>query len=237
MSISKQLNERIKKIEPGVIFGLKEFADLENFQAVALELSRLNKKGIIKRLTKGKYFVPKPSRFGDLQPSEWQILDQVIKENGGYFAGAMALNRIGVTTQIPSTIAIRGARSTRTLRIGALTVKLYKQGNSEANYRDSALTDIIEAIRLIKRPPDGDSELTILRVKELLKNMAKKDIDNLLALVKNERPFVRAILGAILESISNSQSIKMKANLNPITKYKLGFSEKFMPNKENWGII
>lgn len=237
MSISKQLKERIKEIEPGVIFGLANFTELGNPQAVALELSRLAKKGIITRLTKGKYFSPITSRFGKLGPSEWQVLDEVIKENGGYFAGTMALNRIGVSTQIPAIITIRGARSTRTLKIGYLTIRLYKQGNISANYKNSNLTDIIEAIRLIKRTPDGDSELTITRINDILTNMSKKDIDALTEISKNERPYVRATLGALLENLGKPQTESLKSSLNPITKYNLGLKDIFIPNMDSWGIV
>jgi len=237
MSISKQLKERIKNIKPGEIFGLNDFESLNNPQAVALELSRLCRKGTIKRLTKGKYYTPETTRFGTIGPSEWQILDKVIKENGGYFAGTMALNRIGVTTQVPSVITIRGARSTRTLKIGYLTIQFYRQGNKAARYQDSSLTDIIEAIRLIKRTPDGNSEQTLTRIKDILKDMPRKNIAALINLSKNERPFIRATLGALLEEIGTMKTDSIKDSLNPITKYKLGFKVRDTDTFENWGIV
>lgn len=237
MSISKQIRERITSIKPGEIFGLNNFEDLGNPQAVALELSRLFQKGTIKRLTKGKYYIPETTRFGTIGPSEWQILDKIIKENGGYFAGTMALNRIGVTTQIPAVITIRGARSTRTLKIGYLTIKLYRQGNKAARYQDSALTDIIEAIRLIKKTPDGDSKRTMARIKEILKDLPKKNIETLTKLSSHERPFVRATLGALLESLGEPEAENIKKSLNPITKYRMDFKDISMANMESWGII
>lgn len=237
MSISKQVQEQIQRTKPGSIFGIKDFENLNNSQAVALELSRLSKKGQITRLTKGKYYVPETSRFGTLGPSEWQILDNIIKENGGYFAGTMALNRIGVTTQIPATITIRGARSTRNLKIGFLTVKLYRQGNRGANYKDSKITDIIESIRLIKKTPDGTSEKTISRVSEILKSFSESEIIQLTSLIKNERPYVRAILGALFDDLGISGSQEIKNSLNPLTAYKLGFEKRLIPNMETWGIF
>jgi len=237
MSISKQLNEQLKGIKPGEIFGVKNFQNLNNPQTVVLELSRLFKKGTIKRLSKGKYYIPETTRFGEVGPSEWQILDKVIKENGGYFAGTMALNRIGVTTQIPAVVTIRGARSTRTLQIGYLKIKLYRQGNKAANYQDSKITDIIEAIRLIKKTPDGSSERTITRIKEILKDFSKQEINILTNLSKNERPFVRAMLGALLQDLGKTEIKSIKDSLNPITKYKLGFNDKIIVNSESWGIV
>ena len=117
MSISSTIREKITKMEKGTLFSQKDFTDMNNPQIVTLELSRLFQKGVIKRLTKGKYFVPVKSKYGDLGPSERQVLDRIIKDNGGYFAGTVALNRIGVTTQVPAEILIRGARSTRKLKL------------------------------------------------------------------------------------------------------------------------
>lgn len=237
INISKAIREKISGIEPGTIFGLKDLLPLENPQAVTLELSRLSKKGAIERLTKGKYFVPKASRFGKLRPSEWQILDQVIKENGGYFAGLVALNRIGVTTQIPSQVTIRGARSTRQLKIGNLTINIYRQGNRGATYQQSTLTDIIEAARLIKKTPDGNAQLTLDKISTYLKSLKIEEREKIKELLLNERPYVRALLGALMENAEISQAQEVKATLNPLTTYKIGISKALLPNKESWGII
>ena len=62
MNIANTIRTKISNTEPGSLFGLKDFAEFNNPQAVVLELSRLSQKGVIKRLTKGKYFVPKKSK-------------------------------------------------------------------------------------------------------------------------------------------------------------------------------
>lgn len=237
MSISKQVKAEIEQIKPGLIFGLKDFNKLGNPQAVALELSRLAKKGTIERLTKGKYFVPRKTSFGILRPDEWRILDKVIKENGGYFAGNMALNRLGVTTQIPSQILIRGARSTRKLKIGSLMIQLVKTGNPMAESKDADVTDLIEAARLIKRTPDGNFGATITRMTSIISSISADKVTLLLMLIKYERPYVRAIVGSILENIGSKKAMDVKATLNPLSKYKIGIDSAILPNKERWGII
>lgn len=237
MKVSKAVRAKIKDIEPGQIFGLKDFPHIENSQAVILELSRLSKKGLIKRLTKGKYYVPKSSRFGILGPDERIVLDQVLKANGGYIAGSTALNRLGVTTQVPAQVTIRGARSTRKLKIGTLTVNLIGRGNSDADYLQSALTDVLEAIRLIKKTPDGDPGMTLRKVSQSIKSMDVGNIDRLIKLAKNERPYVQALLGALMEKDKISRYQELKSGLNPLTRYKIGIDKKILSNKESWGII
>lgn len=237
MNMSKTIREQINRTEPGILFGLKDFVSLGNPQVVILELSRLSKKGLIKRLAKGKYYIPKKSKFGELGPSEWQILDKVIKENGGYFAGAMALNRIGVTTQVPSEILIRGARSSRKIKIGNLRIKLVREGIKNIHPSQSRISDILESLRLIKNTPDGSIQLTISRVNSLLGSFSSEEIDQLIGYSKIERPFVRAVLGAILELQNNKKAQSLKTTLNPTSMYKLGIPKTILPNKDNWRII
>lgn len=236
MSISKQVKNIIEKIKPDSIFGLKDFEEIKNPQAVVLELSRLYKKGAIKKLAKGKFFVPRKTRFGDTGPSEWQVLNNIIQESGGYFSDTIALNRLGATTQVPNEVIIRGARSTRKTEVGNLTIQFFKQGNPDANHLDANLTDILEGIRLIKKTPDGNLKLSLERISLSFKNLRTSDKERLIALSLKERPYVRALLGAIIELGQMGETLILKKSLNSITKYNLGIPKKLLPNKDNWRI-
>lgn len=234
--IAREVIRKIESLPESTIFGLKDFADLGNPQAVLLALSRLKKSGRIARLGKGKYYVPRKTKFGEVIPDEWKILDQVVKENGGYFAGNTALNRIGATTQVPSVVSIRGARSTRKLKIGSLTINIVRQGNKNARIKDADLTDILEALRLIRRTPDGATSKTITRVRSIVESRSEVDKKRLVKLAKDERPYVRALLGAILQESDRRLSTELKETLNPITRYRLSISSDILPNKSEWGI-
>ena len=237
MSISKQVKERVGQFEPGTLFGLADFSSIGRTQAVSLELSRLSRKGRIVRLTKGQYFVPKASRFGNLGPSDQQILDRLIEENGGYFGGVTALSRAGATNQVPAQITIRGARSTRKLKIGNLLVQFLSQGNQAASNMPSSLTDILEVLRLVKRTPNANPDDSVARTAVLIKSLSHQDVERLVDLSKHERPYVRAILGAILEGINPLRAHELKDTLNPISKFKIGIGEKTLPNKGRWNIL
>jgi hypothetical protein len=50
-------------------------------------------------------------------------------------------------------------------------------------------------------------------------------------------PATRALLGAIVEQNFSSVPIaSLKKSLNPLSKYKLGITDKVLPNKLNWFI-
>lgn len=236
LSISKQVQKQIEILGPGVVFGLKDFSEIKNTQAVVLELSRLSKKGVINRLMKGKYFLPKKSKFGELAPEEQALINEIIKDNGGYLSGVAALNRFGVTSQVPAQISVRGVRSTRNLKIGNLVIRFTRSGNPEAKIANAALMDLIESVRLIKKTPDGNIKNTLNRLAEVLKTSSKSELKNLVEIVKNERPYTRAIIGAQMELLKLKEAKDLKSTLNPLTTYKLSIDRSELPNKDDWGI-
>ena len=80
LSINEKVVLKIKRILEGEIFTYKDFSFLENENAVALALSRLVKKGLIKRIAKGMYYKPKVSKYGVLKPNENEILKKILKK-------------------------------------------------------------------------------------------------------------------------------------------------------------
>lgn len=236
LSISKQVQKQIETLGAGLVFGLKDFSEIKNTQAVVLELSRLAKKGVISRLMKGKYFLPKKSKFGDLPPDEQTLINEIIMDNGGYLSGVAALNRFGVTSQIPAQISVRGARSTRNLKVGNLVIRFTRSGNPEAKEANTALMDLIESVRLIKKTPDGNITNTLKRLVDVLKMSSTSQLKKLVELVNNERPYVRAIIGAQMEMLKIKEAVDLKSTLNPLTIYKLSIDQSVLPNKDKWGI-
>ena len=92
MSIAKMIKNKIKKLEEGSIITYDDFSKANNFQAVALTLSRLAKEGEIVRLQKGKYYIPRKTKFGILPPSESSILKNILSSSNGYISGTSAYN-------------------------------------------------------------------------------------------------------------------------------------------------
>ncbi len=232
---AKLVREFISKQESEVLFGLKDLVDLGNPQAVLLELSRLCRRGVIRRARKGKYYLPRSTQFGDVGPSENEIVLDILKENGGYIAGFAALNRVGLTTQVPAEILIRGARSNRTIQLGKTKIRCVSAGQRDST--NSQLTDILEAIRLIKVVPDGDPAQTLKMLKEKINNLTNKNLSLLVDISLDERPASRALLGALLKSQKGQLAKKIKTSLNPVTKYKLPVDLDWLPTKTSWGFV
>jgi hypothetical protein len=236
MSVAAQVEAKIRSLGEDRIFTYRDFQGIGNFQTVALALSRLSQRGKIQRLSKGTYFVPKSSRFGTLNPSDRDVLSTIMEKNGGYFAGPGALNRMGLSTQVPNELVIAGSRSSRKRQIGNLRLKFVRGGSKEATAQDMKLTDLLEALRAVKRVPSRELANVIGKVGSLLNEFSSQELERLADLARSYRPYVRAILGALLEGRNAQIATRLRASLNPISQYKLGLGRDVLPNARAWRI-
>ncbi len=75
------------------------------------ELSRIERRGTIKRLSHGIYVVPTTSYFGLILPNEYIIAKYVyIDGYNGYTTGPTFLNEIGISTWLPRKTHIKTNR-------------------------------------------------------------------------------------------------------------------------------
>lgn len=235
MTTSKEVLKRIKHKKPGEIITFDEFSNLESFNAVALTLSRLFKKGTLQKMGKGLYYKPKITRFGTLKPNDNEVLKTLIKKNKkGYVSGLAAFNRLGLTSQVPNLVTISGGKSSHERKIGHLTIK-FKQGD-HANFKDTPFLQILDALKNIKKIPDAKINESIVILKNKILSYDKDEIHRIVYLAKSSKSSVRALLGAIIEIKHLKESSELFETLNPLTVYKLNISEMILPNKRRWKI-
>lgn len=235
MSTSKEVAKKIRYKKPGEIITFEEFSYLNNFNAVALTLSRLYRKGTLKKMGKGLYYKPKVTRFGTLKPNDNEVLKTLIKKNKkGYVSGLASFNRLGLTTQVPSQVTISGSKSSHERIIGHLRIK-FKQGEN-VNFKDTNYLQVLDALQNIKKIPDAKIDESILILKQKILSYQKEDMHRIVFLSKNYKSSARALLGAIIEDRYGKESNDLFLTLNQLTTYKLNISESALPNKKKWKI-
>ena len=110
MIIAKQVKQKIETIPEGVVLGIKDFQVETQYEPTLVKaLNRLVQQGDLERLSKGKYYKPKRTIFGQLKPSETEIAKDLLERNGeiiGYITGTTAFSSMGLTTQIASSTMI-----------------------------------------------------------------------------------------------------------------------------------
>jgi len=124
--ITSNIKQRIIGKGRGAIFAPADFLDIGSRASVDQALSRLSDKGVIRRLTRGLYDYPKKSpRFVFLSPSTVDIAKAVARKDGQILqpSPSMAANRLGLSTQVPSTPTYMTDGPTRTKKVGRQVIQ------------------------------------------------------------------------------------------------------------------
>src|SRR5690606_34856925 len=110
MKVAQKIEQQIEKMPAGDTFQYTQLnIEPEEYNTAAKALERLCKKGIIKKFSKGKFYKPKNTIFGELSPNEEQVLQTYLfdgKKRIAYITGTYLYNQMGLTTQIPRKIKI-----------------------------------------------------------------------------------------------------------------------------------
>lgn len=241
MTLTAQIKNTIIQIPEGKTF---RYSDLpinrEEYVNAAKVLERLQKESLIKKLSKGVFYKPKKTVFGELKPDYSEQLKPLLYEGNkrvSYETGIALYNRLGLTTQV----AFRTKIASKTRRnaverglIKAETVKSYVEV-TEDNY---PLLGLLDALKDIKTIPDTTVANSIRVLAGILKELSEIEIDEITGYALYYPPRVRSLLGALLESIQTQDLAlnKLRNSLNPFTKVKLGLSDKDLPTLKKWNI-
>lgn len=240
MNISKQISQQINQFPEDILFGYKELnINQQDYITAAKVLERMQKKGVIKKISKGKFFKPKMTIFGEKKPSEEQILKLYLYNEGkrvAYITGTYLYNQLGLTTQIPSTIRIASRDKSitiKTLSVKASPAKSYVDVTEE-NYQ---ILGFLDAIKDLKQIPDVDITLAVRIFQTRIKQLSKQQTQDMAEYALAYPARVRALIGAILEAMCIKTSIELlRKSLNPLSSYKLGISNNILSTAPNWNI-
>ena len=241
MSLATQIRNRIKQFPEGKTFGYDDLRIAkEDYTTAAKALERLQKTGLIKKVSKGVFYKPEQTVFGELQPDYSEQLRPYLFENGkriAYETGVSLYRRLGLTTQMAFTIKIASRGKRININRGTLkadAVKSYTEV-TESNYE---VLGLLDAFKEIKKIPDTSVAQSVKRLSAILKQLDKKQTETLIKYALLYPSRVRALVGAILENNNyKSKALdKLKQSLNPLSTIKLGLKESELLTKNNWYI-
>ena len=237
MSIAKLTREFISEIEDGEIFTYSDIP-ISNKSTVAIELSRLLKKGIIKKISKGKFYKPKKRVFGEVGPNSSQKVSALLKSIDGtnYETGFNSFRKLGLTTQVANEITIASNKQYKKVKLDNINIKFVPKRIDVEN-DEVYLLQILDALKDIKRIPASTPSEIMKYLKEIIKEEA---IDNQIKLSKfalKYTPRTRALLGAIFKDLGNRNcAYELKSTLNPLTSFKIDIDDRVLIEKEYWNI-
>ncbi|MBT0813016.1 hypothetical protein KIH41_17140 [Litoribacter ruber] len=241
MKIAEYISSTIDRLPKGYIFTYADFiTEVKNKEAVIKALNRMVASGKIAKLSKGKYYKPENTPFGRLQPSQGQVVKDLLEEDGkitGYLTGYSIYNQLGLTTQVSNTIQIGKNQIRPNFKRERYTISFVMQKNTITK-ENIPLLQLLDAIRYVKKIPDATIEGSCRRFLAIIKGFSEKEINTLVRLALKYPPATRALLGALLEQMGQGKLTKpLFESLNPITKYKLAGADSILSTTEKWNIV
>jgi hypothetical protein len=241
MKITDYISFTIDRLPKGYVFTYADFiTEVNQREAVIKALNRLVAAGKIAKLSKGRYYKPETTPFGNLMPDQTQVVKDLLEENGktvGYLTGYSIYNSLGLTTQISNIIQIGKNEVRPAFKRGQYTISFIKQNNIITK-ENIPLLQILDAIRYIKKIPDTTISKSCERLSVILKNLSDSEISTLVRLALKYPPSARALLGTLLDTIQTDNITEpLYKSLNPITKYKLPGVKNLFPEADKWNIV
>lgn len=240
MKITDIVINRINRFKSGYIFTYSDFdVPVDKVEALKKTLSRLVASGKIIRLSKGQFYKPEITEFGALRPQEYQVVKDLLEEDNkiiGYLTGVSAFNNLGLTTQVSNTIQIGANIHRKPRRRGKYLIRFILQKNNITR-ENIYLLQILDSIRFIKRIPDSDISGSCEKLILQMKKLPGPDLLVIVKLAMKYNPGTRALAGAIIDKVSDSDITGQLLNsLNPVSVFPFSVSGKVLDNKLKWRI-
>lgn len=240
MKVAEKIKRKINRIQEGTTFKYRQLGiDQSEYSAAAKAIERLIKKGIIKRVSTGIFYKPKQTAFGELRPREEELLKPYLFQDGkriAYITGGSLYNRMGLTTQVPKTIKVASKVKRVTTRIGKTQVKPVKSYVDVTN-DNYYLLEILDALKDFNTIPDLNKKSAITLLKNKISQLSENDRSRMIRYALKYPPRATALLGAIIELLKKKDGLEsLRANLNPLTTYRLGIKKETLPTASEWNI-
>lgn len=241
MKTAEYIAYTIDRFPKGYVFTYADFiAEVKKKEAVIKALNRMVKSGKIAKLSKGRYYKPEKSVFGELPPNQRQVVKDLLEEKGkttGYLTGYSIYNQFGLTAQVSNTIQIGKNEIRPAFKRDRYKISFIKQKNIITK-ENIPLLQILDSIRYIKKIPDTSLAASCKRLMAIIKKSSLDDKAAIARLALKYPPSTRALLGAMMDELGNiKQTEPLKKSLNPITVYKYTGIRRVLATAENWNII
>jgi len=146
-----------------------DFRGIGTEAAIKKALSRLVQKGPLKRLAHGIYYIPKIDPIlGELHPGAEEVAIMLARKEKVRIrpAGATALNKLGLSTQVPTRLVYITDGPPRQLKIGKLVIKFKATSHKKLSTIGKISALVIQALEELDMNHIDSS--TTARIKELL---------------------------------------------------------------------
>ena len=174
------ITKRIDEAPLGSAFVTSDFTDLAEYETAKKTISRLEKKGTLRRVLRGVYDKPKFSSL--LQEYADPIPDQIayaIARNYNWTisaSGNTALNQLGLSTQVPADWSYISSGPYKKYTFGNITLTFSHRSNSQMIGMSEKTLLLIQALKAIGQGNVNDAEIKLIR-----KRLSSDECQNILS--------------------------------------------------------
>ncbi len=180
ISIEDKITEAIRAKGEGFIFFPNDFIDFGEPKSIGKALERLTEKELILRLARGIYYYPKQDQLmglGVLYPSIEEIADSIARRDKARIVptGIHALNKLGLSTQIPMNFVYLTDGTRRKVNLGN-GKSIQFRFTSPRNLAFSNKLAMLITFALKELGQGKITELQLSRLKQLLAKESKEKV-------------------------------------------------------------
>ncbi len=177
--VENKIAKALKLFKKGSILFVDDFLDYGNPESVKKALLRLKQKELLVRLAHGIYLYPKIDKeLGALFPSTEDIAKAIARRDKARIVptGVHALNKLGLSTQVPMKVVYLTDGAARSVKVGKRTISFKKASPKNLLAQGEISSLVIQALKTIGRKKIDDE--TIKRINQILENEKEENILN-----------------------------------------------------------
>lgn len=170
----EQVLNKIRNYSRGKIFFPDDFSKLGSSAAVRQALKRLKNESKIVSLAHGIYLYPKKdSQLGILNPTIDEIAKAIAKRDKAKIVptGSLAMNKLGLSSQVPLNAVYLTDGSPRSIQIGNRTIKFKRTAPKNLKAKGEISSLVIQALKEIGKG-----------------NITEQQKEKIIDLLKKEKP-------------------------------------------------
>ncbi len=200
-SVDSKIIKKIKKANRGSLFFIEDFLNLGTSKAVSKALERLVEKEELSRVSRGIY-----SRLridpvlGAIDPTTEEIAEAVRRRDKARIipTGILALNALGLSTQVPMNLVYLTDGAARTMHIGKRKIIFKKTSPRNLAAIGSISSLAIQALREM-----GKDNVTEDKINIILRHLEKEEPYRLQHDIKLAPEWIRIIMRQALKTDKN----------------------------------
>jgi len=200
-SINDKVLNKVKKARRGALYFTDDFIAFGSAKAVSKALERLVVSGEIVRVARGIYArLEKDPILGTVKPSTEAIAEAIRRRDKAKIiaTGAMAMNVLGLSTQVPINAVYLTNGTARTINLGKRKIVFKKTTPKNLATIGKISTQVIQALKEIGKDKVTDREIQII-----VEQLGKEDPYRLEQDIKRAPEWIRIIMRKALKVDSN----------------------------------